>query len=287
MDHTCFVQTLNRSDLDVIGDVHGAFPELLTLLLKAGYIVDPFDPIAADPIALSHPEGRAVVFLGDLTDRGPDSHLVLRLAMGGRAQGSAYNVLGNHDWKLARKLAGRNVTVAHGLDFTLQQMAPLGAEFEAEVLRYFWNTPHQINAALPANHPLFGDGRATLVHAAAQAYRQDQSDQKSFERSIYGYPENNTDAHGGLLRKDWATAYEGDRLVVHGHVVSRAPRLVGRVLNIDTGAVFGGALTLLRLDDFVCLSVAAVKNWAGIKKVFLDPVDPWPETAAPLETSLV
>ena len=50
-----------------------------------------------------HPDGRRLIFVGDLTDRGPDSpavvHLVQRLVLVGRAQ----CVLGNHDLNILLK----------------------------------------------------------------------------------------------------------------------------------------------------------------------------------------
>src|ERR1019366_10599720 len=56
---------------DIIGDVHGCFDELRTLLEKSGYRVDGVQVIP--------PAGRKAVFLGDLVDRGPKIPQVLRL----------------------------------------------------------------------------------------------------------------------------------------------------------------------------------------------------------------
>jgi hypothetical protein len=72
--------------VDIVGDVHGEIDALNSLLSHLGY-----DSNGA------HPDGRRLVFLGDLTDRGPDSpavvDLVQRLVEAERAQ----CVLGNHD----------------------------------------------------------------------------------------------------------------------------------------------------------------------------------------------
>ena len=45
------------------------------------------------------PEGRKVIFLGDLVDRGPEIPSVLRLAMGMVQDGAASCLPGNHDNK--------------------------------------------------------------------------------------------------------------------------------------------------------------------------------------------
>ena len=77
--------------LDVVGDVHGELDALQALLAHLSYDEDG-----------SHPEGRLLVFVGDLCDRGPDSpgviELVQRLAQAGRA----LVTLGNHEINLLR-----------------------------------------------------------------------------------------------------------------------------------------------------------------------------------------
>ncbi|MCA9087251.1 MAG: metallophosphoesterase [Planctomycetaceae bacterium] len=83
---SCLVQRLFAGPLDIVGDVHGEIDPLKSLLRHLGYAKDG-----------SHADGRRLVFVGDLTDRGPDSpavvDLVRRLVESGRAQ----CVLGNHD----------------------------------------------------------------------------------------------------------------------------------------------------------------------------------------------
>lgn len=52
---------------------------------------------------------RFVIQLGDLTDHGPDSAATLTIMLGLLAAGRGLFLLGNHDLKLARALAGRAV----------------------------------------------------------------------------------------------------------------------------------------------------------------------------------
>src|ERR1700723_2253210 len=60
---------------DIIGDVHGCFDELVELLGQLGYSVDRH----GDGYSVSSPQGRKLVFVGDLVDRGPGTVQVLRL----------------------------------------------------------------------------------------------------------------------------------------------------------------------------------------------------------------
>jgi hypothetical protein len=80
------VQTLFDGPIDIVGDVHGELDALRDLLHQLDY----------SPAGL-HPAGRRLVFLGDLTDRGPDSPGVVDLVAELVRSGAAQCVLGNHE----------------------------------------------------------------------------------------------------------------------------------------------------------------------------------------------
>ena len=83
------VQPLFAGPIDVVGDVHGESEALQDLLKHLGY-----DPGGA------HGAGRRLVFVGDLTDRGPDSPAVVRLVQRLIERGRSQCVLGNHDFNI-------------------------------------------------------------------------------------------------------------------------------------------------------------------------------------------
>eukprot|EP00928_Gymnodinium_smaydae_P007618 TRINITY_DN12731_c0_g1_i1.p1 TRINITY_DN12731_c0_g1~~TRINITY_DN12731_c0_g1_i1.p1 ORF type:complete len:387 (-),score=90.90 TRINITY_DN12731_c0_g1_i1:396-1454(-) len=85
------VQPLFDGPIDVVGDVHGEAGQLCALLFRLGY-----DGRGR------HPEGRRLVFVGDLTDRGPDSPGVLRIVRALVESGVAQMVLGNHELNLLK-----------------------------------------------------------------------------------------------------------------------------------------------------------------------------------------
>jgi hypothetical protein len=72
--------------VDIVADVHGEIDALRELLAHLGYRDDG-----------THPEGRRLVFLGDFTDRGPNSPAVIALVQRFVDAGLAQCVLGNHD----------------------------------------------------------------------------------------------------------------------------------------------------------------------------------------------
>src|SRR5262249_34113479 len=105
--------------LDIIGDVHGCFDELCDLIRVLGYEIC-YDN---DTYTFFHPEGRKLVFVGDLVDRGPKSPEVVRLVMDAVQSGIGYCVAGNHDVKLVKALRGRDVKMTHGLKESMEQFS--------------------------------------------------------------------------------------------------------------------------------------------------------------------
>jgi hypothetical protein len=86
------IQQLFQGAIDIVGDVHGEIDALLDLFLALGY--------RADGV---HPDGRRLVFIGDLSDRGPDSPAVLEIVSDLVDQGLAQCLLGNHELNLLRQ----------------------------------------------------------------------------------------------------------------------------------------------------------------------------------------
>lgn len=76
---------------DLIGDIHGALSKLEGLLTNLDYRQD------ADGI-YRHPEGRTVIFVGDLVDRHQGQREVLHIARAMIEAGVAQAVMGNHEF---------------------------------------------------------------------------------------------------------------------------------------------------------------------------------------------
>ncbi len=87
---TQLIQTLPDGNLDIVGDVHGEWHALSSLLKNLGYCEE----------TGSHPEGRHLVFVGDLCDRGPDSPAILAWLAKVMPNGNVFAVLGNHEMNL-------------------------------------------------------------------------------------------------------------------------------------------------------------------------------------------
>jgi protein phosphatase len=87
--------------------------------------------------------------------------------------------------------------------------------------------------------------------------------------TLYGETTGQIDEYGLPVRGDWAGRYHGEALVVYGHTPVAQPRWVNHTVNIDTGCVFGGALTALRYPEMEFVSVPAQQTYADSLRPFL------------------
>ncbi|HEY0804689.1 MAG TPA: polynucleotide kinase-phosphatase, partial [Pseudonocardiaceae bacterium] len=229
---------------DVIGDVHGCHAELVELLGKLGYEVT--------ASGARHPEGRRALFLGDLVDRGPDTPGVLRLVMGMVASGDALAVAGNHEQKLVRALGGRKVQVSHGLAESLAQLAAEPEEFRISAEKFC--------DELLAHYVLDG-GRLVVAHAGLPEQYHGRASGRVRSFALYGDTTGETDEYGLPIRYPWATDYRGRATVLYGHTPVPTAEWVNNTMCLDTGCVFGGALTALRYPEREIVSVPAHRVW--------------------------
>lgn len=238
----------DRRDLtgpfDIVGDVHGCHAELVELLTRLGYTV------RAD--GAEHPDGRTAVFVGDLVDRGPDTPAVLRLVMGMVAAGTALCVAGNHEDKLLRRLRGRNVRVSHGLAETLDQLDAAPKDLVDAVEPFL--------SGLISHYVLDG-GRLVVAHAGCKEAYQGRASGRVRAFCLYGDTTGETDEYGLPVRYPWARDYRGGAMVVYGHTPVERTEWINNTLCVDTGCVFGGALTALRYPERQVVSVPAQREY--------------------------
>ena len=239
---------------DVVGDVHGCFDELRTLLDRLGYVIERrADDGSGQTFEVRPPPGRKAIFLGDLVDRGPKTPEVLRLVMSMFEAGTALCVPGNHDVKLVRKLRGRNVQIAHGLAETLAQLESEPPEFKERVATFLDGL---------VSHYVLDDGKLVVAHAGMKEELQGRGSGRVRDFALYGETTGETDEFGLPVRYNWAMEYRGKAMVVYGHTPVPRPEWLNRTINLDTGCVFGGALTALRYPEKELVSVPAARAYA-------------------------
>ncbi len=252
---------------DIIGDVHGCFDELHTLLRQLGYEIVVHDENGAT-FHVSHPQQRKVIFLGDLADRGPATPTVLRLVMDMVSSGNALCIPGNHDMKLLRKLKGRDVHIRHGLAESLAQLEQEPPELKERIITFLDGL---------ISHYVLDDGKLVVAHAGLKESMQGRGSRGVREFALYGETTGETDELGLPVRYNWAAEYRGKALVVYGHTPVPEPEWLNRTINIDTGCVFGGKLTALRYPEKTLISVVAAQTYCEPVRPFL-PKDELPTT---------
>ncbi len=258
---------------DIVGDVHGCFDELVELLGKLGYDVAAevtrLHPSSASTenqslltsaATIRHPDGRKLIFLGDLVDRGPKIPQVLNLVMRAVATGTALCVPGNHDMKLMRKLRGRDVQITHGLAESLAQLASETEAFRSQIAEFVDDL---------VSHYVLDDGKLVVAHAGLKESMHGRGSGAVREFALFGETTGETDEFGLPVRYNWAAEYRGSAMVVYGHTPVPEPEWLNRTINIDTGCVFGGKLTALRYPEKELVSVSARQTYAESRKPFL------------------
>ncbi len=255
--------TDKRSDygpFDIIGDIHGCLTELVELLSKLGYEIDPFQPGEETLIGGRHPEGRRAFFVGDITDRGPRNIDCLRLVMGMCEESSAHCILGNHDQKLARWLNGRKVQINHGLEQTVAEFENASDEFRGRVVKFI--------GGLLSHHWLAG-GDLVVAHAGLRETMHGRGSPAVRSFAMFGETSGEIDEFGLPVRTRWALDYRGRANVIYGHTPVTDAEWLNDTMCIDTGCVFGGKLTALR--------------WPERETVYVDAKQQYSVPAKPLE----
>ena len=251
-------KTDQTGPFDIIGDVHGCYDELVSLLDVLGYSVSVEGDSADRTFAVTAPQGRIAVFVGDLVDRGPNTPDVMRLVMSMVNAGQAHCVLGNHDAKLLKWLNGRKVQMNHGLAESVEQMASEPEEFHKEIKSF-------INGLV--SHYMLDGGALAIAHAGIREDMQGRASGAIRTFCLYGETTGENDEFGLPVRYNWAGDYRGQAMVVYGHTPIPEPEWLNNTICIDTGCVFGGTLTALRYPEGKLVSVPA-------NQVYAEPIRP-------------
>ncbi len=213
--------------LRIVGDVHG------------------------DANAFSHAVAteRFVVQLGDLVDHGPDSARVLRTMFRLIDENRGLFLLGNHDRKLGRALAGRKMRPDPPLEATLAQ---LDIELAERALDEIGRAPAWLVR-----------GRAVFVHGGFHTGMLHQEPPPGLERvthllsrALFGETTGRMQEDGFPERRlNWIdhipegfTVYCGhDQRSTDGRPWMKHGRAGGRAIFTDTGAGKGGHLAWIDL----------------------------------------
>jgi hypothetical protein len=179
------VRPLFEGPLDVVGDVHGELDALGKLLRRLGY-----------DEAGRHAQGRRLVFVGDLADRGPDSPGVVEWVADLVEAGRAQCVLGNHELNavLDRKkpengwLLDGCPPFCHAGTPVAQRRAP--AEQAGRILDFFASLPLALDRPdLRIIHACWDDQMVDVLRGETNWVRLYRHHQEAIDATVAGLDE--------------------------------------------------------------------------------------------------
>lgn len=220
---------IKEQKLDIIGDIHGMYQELKSLLGKMGYEI--FNN------KISHPNDRRLVFLGDYIDRGYDSIKTIKLVKSAVDSGH-YAIRGNHEEMLLQSfdsntVSGRVNVKSVAAAGTLDKFLRLPKDEQNELVEFIKNLPNYMT------HQGFA-----LVHADVEEFIPNITPKSQL---VYGDTRVGEKPADAIYSKNFLDGVNKHRLI-RGH--SRSYSTDGIIISLDGGQAFGGELMGLRLDAF-------------------------------------
>ena len=228
--------TLKGTHFDVVGDCHGLLDDFLKLLKKLGYQHN-------EEGVPYHPEGRQLVFLGDVIDRGQQSVLMLHYVEQAVRLGGHYFIPGNHEEKLARTWefwikTGEAVGRSRSNTETFLSLMKQPMDVQERLIRFIQHqpayriieTPHEQFACVHSDIEYFNPletPRSGVMYGSSfnGDYDTDLKYQEAYEKGLNQYT---------LLR---------------GHVLSTS--LQNNVHSIEFDQAYDGDLAILQIDKYV------------------------------------
>lgn len=209
----------------VVGDLHGCSDELARLLSEVTFV----------------PGVDRLIAVGDLVGKGPKGAEVVRFFR----EGGHETVRGNHDERLLAHRRGedtRPLGAAHRRDAAQLSEGDWGW-LEATPLVIELPEILIVHAGLVPGVPLAEQRPFDLMNL--RSIRPDGSGSKRIEE---GEP--------------WASRWPGPELVVFGHDAVRGLQRWPHAIGLDTGCVYGGALSALILPERRIVSVPSLDAYA-------------------------
>ncbi|MEM0967618.1 MAG: metallophosphoesterase [Verrucomicrobiota bacterium] len=206
-----------------IGDVHGCASELEDLLEK-----------------LSPKRSDHVLFLGDLVNRGPESHRTVQIVRRNRFD----SLMGNHEHRLLKYRQHRDPSILKSYDYeTLQQLTLDDWNFLSE-MRAFYETNDSdfvcVHGGFIPGRPWRTQSLSTVCTTKWISPKRIPPPKRMGDHSIH-----------------WSELWEGPATVIYGHTPNPELRYAAHTLCIDTACVYGGYLSACILPEMEIVQVKA------------------------------
>lgn len=232
--------------IHAVGDIHGQIAELDRALALIDAVGEPAAP---------------VVFLGDYTDRGPESRAVIDRLVAEQGEGRVF-LRGNHDRMFLRFLADGTIAdpaIKSGKSWLHPSLgggttlASYGVAVPAaDTLARLGHDPRcdstlarllaEAREAVPASHRAFLDATVLLHDAGAQVFVH------AGLRPGLPLASQTEDDLLWIREPFLSDRRDHGPIIVHGHTALDAPQHYGNRLNLDSGAGYDRPITAALLD---------------------------------------
>lgn len=212
-----------------IGDIHGCAWELENLL--AYLQIKPTDQ---------------VILLGDLVNRGPDSHRVLKIAR----EIKAISLLGNHEWRLLNYYRMNDPDILKSYDRnTIEELTDEDWDYIARMKLTHYSAKYDtvfVHAGFLPNIPWQKQTVSVVtdvqvVDAGGQPRRRAES------------PDS----------PHWSELWSGPPFVIYGHTPRKQPSMKEWSIGLDTACAFGGHLSAYVLPEKKIYQVKARRAYVN------------------------
>lgn len=260
-DGTFTIERLNspfllplQDGLDVIGDIHGCYEEMITLIEQLGY--------REQNGLYIHPTNRKLVSVGDVMSRGPQSLRTLQFWLKHIEANVAYMTDSNHGYKIGRWLAGHDVTLLHGDELVEQELALFATEHTTAEVEALKQSLAQLLLNAPSHYVITSNNApiAIVTHAGIKDHYINKQSKRIDTFCRFGDVDGH-DEFGRPIRKAWYNDRTSTTPIIWGHVPHIEPTKRHNTINIDQGVVFGGQLTAFRLPENEFYSINAKQNY--------------------------
>lgn len=210
-----------------IGDVHGCADEFEALLDK-----------------LKIKAKDQVIQVGDLVNRGPDSHRTIKIARKFKVQA----IIGNHELRLLNARKNKKGVILKDYDHsTYKQLTTSDWKFLKKMPKYIYlqniDTVFVHGGFLP-NIPWNKQTSQTITNV--QVIDKKGVAVKRSEASI---------------TTDWIDLWSGSPFVIYGHTPRKNVLKRKGTIGIDTGCIYGGRLSAYIIEDHSLVDVPARKKY--------------------------
>lgn len=241
----------------IIGDVHGCLTELKLLIEKAIH---------------QHNEGfenfRAIVLVGDLVNKGPQSAEVVKFVRWQQQNNhNMFTVRGNHDDRaLAAALGDEECARKSKYDWVKEGLSDQDIDWLAETPYTITIPSRLLQQSQGSEHETKHDQDAIVVHAGLIPNISLNDQQTKTMTTIRDLISTSDKIDGQETKESIAKAWKGPELVIFGHDAKRGLQQEKYAIGLDTGCVYGKQLTGIILPERTVVSVDALEVYSPINE---------------------